>query len=44
MQAYLRALDMVPRLTVEHGFFNRRKSFFALGIGKVGEGLPSASG
>ncbi|HEY7950813.1 MAG TPA: NYN domain-containing protein [Solirubrobacterales bacterium] len=40
-QVYLRALDTVNRLTIEPGFFNRRKSFFALAMGKVGEGLSA---
>jgi hypothetical protein len=38
-QIYLRALGTLPRLAIEHGFFSRRKSFFAMAIGRVGEGL-----
>jgi hypothetical protein len=40
-QVYLRALDTVPRLTVVPGFFNRRRSFFALAMGRVGEDLTA---
>jgi hypothetical protein len=40
-QAYLRALRTVGRLDLQDGFFMRRKSFAALAIGKVGEGLSS---
>lgn len=38
-QIYLRALETVPRLSIELGFFNRRKSFFALAVGTVGKDL-----
>ncbi len=38
-QAYLRAMDTLPRVKLEFGFFNRRRVFHALAIGKVGQPL-----